>query len=88
MNINVSFAREELKNTLTNVVRFMRTGAATETGPLNDAWVSKVGKDHWEFHFGSFYWHGSADNAYDARSKGWTSWLRKQGAEGYKMEAV
>lgn len=66
---------------------------------LRDAWVYKVGKDHWEFHYTdtngaiakpngvtvagtpTFYWHGSADNAYDARAKGWAAYLRKLGVE-------
>jgi len=57
---------------------------------IKSAWVYKVGKDHWEFHFGSYYWHGSADNAYDARAKGWSAWLAKNGATGYapKLEVV
>jgi len=50
---------------------------------VSDAWVYKCGRDHWEFHFGKFYWHGSADNAYEARSAGWSAYLRKQGAPEY-----
>lgn len=48
-----------------------------------EAWVYKVGKDHWEFHFGEYYWHGSAGNAYEARANGWSAWLEKNGVEGY-----
>lgn len=42
---------------------------------LRDAWVWCAGRDHWEFHFGDFYWHGSAGGAYDARAKGWEAYL-------------
>lgn len=44
-----------------------------------DAWVWSTGfRDHWEFHGpNDFYWHGNAANAYDARAKGWNSYLRK-----------
>jgi hypothetical protein len=87
MSINVSFCREELKAVITDVKKHLQHTqthyTSTPEGSIKAAWVYKVGKDHWEFHFGPFYWHGSADNAYDARSKGWTSWLRSQGADGY-----
>lgn len=44
--------------------------------PVKDAWVWKVGRDHWEFHGpDDYYWHGSACNAYEARYKGWLEWL-------------
>jgi hypothetical protein len=49
---------------------------------LRQAWVWKVDKDHWEFHFDvkpyEYYWHGSADNAYEARANGWDAFLRHQ----------
>ena len=52
-----------------------------ETHPqvkLRDAWVWHFHRDHWEFHGpDGYFWHGSADNAYDARYKGWMAWLRK-----------
>ena len=53
---------------------------------LRDAWVYRVGKGHWEFHFREFYWHGSADDAFEARFKGWDAYLRKIGAPGYEIE--
>jgi hypothetical protein len=44
-----------------------------------DAWVWHAGRGHWEFHGpADFYWHGRADNAYDARHKGWNAWIEKQ----------
>ena len=49
---------------------------------LKAAWVYKTGRQDWEFHGpDDFYWYGEADNAYDARSKGWLSWLRKMGVD-------
>lgn len=51
-----------------------------------EAWVWKAGRDHWEFHYGQFYWHGSATGAYEARANGWTAWLRKEGVEGYRID--
>lgn len=43
---------------------------------LRDAWVYSYGRT-WEFHYKDFFWHGRADNAYDARAKGWGAYLRK-----------
>jgi hypothetical protein len=44
--------------------------------PIKDGWVWCAGRDHWEFHGpNEFYWHGSAGNAYEARYKGWSSYL-------------
>lgn len=47
-------------------------------------WVYGYGnrghKQSWEFHGpNGFYWHGRASDAFDARSKGWMSWLEKMG---------
>lgn len=53
---------------------------------LREAWVWKAGRDHWEFHYGEFFWHGSASGAFEARAKGWSAYLTKQGVEGYKLE--
>ena len=55
---------------------------------LRDAWVWKAGKDHWEFHYRDFYWHGSASGAYEARYMGWSAYLESVGAEGYRKEEV
>jgi hypothetical protein len=51
---------------------------------LKDAWVWKSDRDHWEFHYGDYYWHGAAENAYEARSNGWSAYMRKLGIEGYE----
>jgi hypothetical protein len=53
---------------------------------LMKAWVHSAGRGQWEFHFQEFYWHGSAADAYDARARGWSAYLAKLGAEGYKRE--
>jgi hypothetical protein len=55
---------------------------------LRDAWVWCAGRDHWEFHYQDFYWHGSAGSAYEARYKGWDAYLAHLGVEGYKREEV
>ena len=52
---------------------------------LKDAWVWECGKDHWEFHYKDFYWQCTADNAYEARSKGYSALLSQAGIEGYKV---
>ena len=45
-----------------------------------DAWVWKAGKYQYEFHGPDGYYDGtiSADNAYDARYQGWTTFLETQ----------
>ena len=47
---------------------------------LREAWVWHAGRDHWEFHFHEFYWHGSAAGAYDARYQG-AAYLRSIGVD-------
>jgi hypothetical protein len=45
---------------------------------FRDAWVHEASFGCWEFHGPPrFYWHGKADNAYEARHKGWMAWLEK-----------
>lgn len=77
-DINVTFSRTLLSTVLADVKAF------NSAIRVKDAWVWQVGRDHWEFHFGSYYWHGSADNAYDARAKGWSSFLASVNAPGYE----
>lgn len=51
-----------------------------EINLVKDAWVYHFIRDHWEFHGpDKFYWDGSASNAYEARYKGWTAWLKSKG---------
>lgn len=67
---NIQFCRTLLKVVMRDVAP-MTTGAERKA-----AWVYKLGMGHWEFHGpDNFYWHGSADNAYDARATGWQKWL-------------
>lgn len=53
---------------------------------LRQAWVWKAGRDHWEFHYRKFYWHGRASDAYEAKTNGWSAWLAAQGVQGYQLE--
>lgn len=73
MSIDVEFTRillAQLKPALKRAGRKM----------FKDAWVYHFHRDHWEFHGpNDFYWHGSAGTAYEARYKGWSSWLEKNG---------
>lgn len=69
MDINLTFCRMLLKGTM-DVIKPLTTVAERKA-----AWVYKFERDHWEFHGpNGFYWHGSADNSYDARHKGWEAW--------------
>ena len=70
-----SISREVLKQVLDEVRAHRKSTGDRFAFKLTDAWVYKVGTDHWEFHFGMFYWHGSADNGCEARAKGWRAWL-------------
>lgn len=75
---NLIYCRAVLKSTIQDVRRFAPT--------VNTwvAWVNNFQRDQWEFHFQTFYWHGRADNAYEARSAGWQAWLKKQGCPEYQ----
>lgn len=47
---------------------------------IRDAWTYHFHSGHWEFHGpDGFYWHGNAENAYDARYHGWMAWLKTKG---------
>ena len=69
MDINLAFTRLLLKGTM-EVIKPLTTVAERKA-----AWVYHYGRGHWEFRGpDGFHWHGSADNAYDARHKGWEAW--------------
>lgn len=69
-NVNVDFCRTLLSLAMEDVRK------VTTAQQRKDVWVYRCMRDHWEFHGpDDFYWHGSADNAYDARAKGWHAWL-------------
>jgi hypothetical protein len=88
----MSFSRTELAFIIKDVRKF------DAHIHVSEAWVHKAG-NQWEFHFwhvrerscgtaaaDKFYWHGRADNAYDARAKGWTAFLQSKGVDGYTRE--
>lgn len=69
MDVNLAFCRLLLKMTM-EVIKPLTTVAERKA-----AWVYHFERDSWEFHGpDGFYWHGSADNAYDARAQGWEAW--------------
>lgn len=83
-DINILFCRTLLSSVMEEVKK-MTTGVERKA-----AWVYhfKGFGDHWEFHGpDKFYWHGSADNAYDARAKGWQAWLAHLEREHVDMAA-
>lgn len=84
MNENITFCRRALELTHMDVRKF------DPSIKVSDAAVHKSGNT-WEFtfyhvtedssgkaHADRFYWHGRADNAYDARVKGWDAFLAKK----------
>lgn len=76
---NTAFERAMLRDV---VAEARKVGAV-----ISDGWVhaTKMGcgaSTHYEFHYqGKCYWHGRAENAYDARAKGWEAWLEQQDTE-------
>jgi len=84
MNIITACSRELLKRTLEQIRAYRKSTGDRFAFKLTDAWVYKVGADHWEFHFGKFYWRGSADNGYEARAKGWAAWLSAQDGNSHE----
>jgi len=68
-DINLAFSRTLLRVVMDDIKTI------TTAKERKAAWVYNFGNDHWEFHGpDGYYWHGSADNAYDARAKGWQAW--------------
>ena len=75
MSIDVVFSRILLAQAHAEV-----KAAFPQINLRKDAWVWNAGRDHWEFHGPEdFYWHGGASNAFEARYKGWMTWLKSQG---------
>jgi hypothetical protein len=66
MNVNTAFSRELLKRVLEGVRAYRKSTRDRFAFKLPNAWICKVGTDRWEFYFGKFYWHGSADDAFVA----------------------
>jgi hypothetical protein len=78
--MNVEFCRIFLNMTLAD----LKAKLPTPWTERRAAWVYNVGtkkRPHYEFHFKDFFWHGTADNAYDARAKGWSAFMRSEGVE-------
>lgn len=96
-DINLVFSRTLLANVMEDIRK------VTSPAERKAAWVYHFGGDSWEFHGPEgangrpFYWYGRADNAYDARAKGWEAWwtsLEQDGAayrarqEGERLRAA
>lgn len=76
-DINTIFCRLLLASVHKAVKKF-----APDTNLRADAWVWHFHRDSWEFHGpDKFYWNGRADNAYEARAKGWQAWIRSKQPE-------
>ena len=84
MNIITACSRELQKRTLEEIRAYRKSTGDRFAFKLTDAWVYKVGADHWEFHFGKFYGRGRADNGYEARAKGWAGWLIAQDGNSHE----
>lgn len=68
-DINVAFSRHLLSIVLRDLAK------VTSVAERKDAYVYDSYGDNWEFHGpDNFYWHGIADNAYDAKVNGWQAW--------------
>lgn len=75
-NINLIFSR------LLMVATHKDARAAGYRTPMRSAWVWKYGRQNYEFHGpDDFYWYGTATNAYEARSKGWSALLESKKTE-------
>ena len=74
---DLAFSRADLKAVLV----FVKAAGITDP---KEAYVMKAGvrKGQWEFHYHKYY-DGClrADNAYDARAKGWRGYLRSIGKD-------
>ncbi|HEX2242690.1 MAG TPA: hypothetical protein VHK27_05470 [Gammaproteobacteria bacterium] len=71
---------------------FKEAGVKLDGKPVNlrdkRFWVYSYSDGTWEFHGpNEFYWSGRADNAYDARYKGWRAWAAMYSPEWQKFEA-
>ena len=79
MSFNIEFCRVLYRQIMEDVRR--------EVPPeiVKEAWVYNFHDGRFEFQIPSqdFYWYGQADNAWDAKTKGWESYLSRQShAEG------
>lgn len=77
-DVNVAFCRTYLAMVLADV----REHTTADQRKAVWVWCMDRKRGDWEFHGpDGYYWDGRADNAYDARAKGWAAWMREQGHE-------
>jgi hypothetical protein len=74
MNESISFSRCELKLVTDRVKRL---GADIKEASVTWSSMGSGGKMY-EFFYDEFHWYGKADNAYDAKARGWESWMEMQ----------
>ena len=62
------------------VAEARKLGANVREASVHGTTMGCGASKNWEFFYGKFYYHvGSAENAYDARAKGWEAWIRQKG---------
>ena len=77
MNLDLIFSRALLSQAHADVKKHFPA-----VNLMRDAWVYHYGREIWEFHGpGGFYDNVKASNAYEARYKGWTAYLKSKGIE-------
>jgi hypothetical protein len=74
---NHSFCRLHLRGTIEEIVN--RT--TPEQRKAAWAWKDRNSPGRYEFHGpNNFYWYGQSCCLWEAKSQGWSAWLREQGA--------
>lgn len=81
-DINISFCQLMLKTFRADCKK-----AKVILPKLKKCSTYHFGGNHWEFQAPGFYWHGSADNGYDARYKGLSAWVEANDKRGAKRLA-
>jgi hypothetical protein len=80
-DINITFSQTLLTQVTRDVKRTF-----PKINVRRDCWTYHYGRGRWEFHGPEqFYWHGRADNGWEARAKGWSAYLQLHGVEGYTL---
>lgn len=75
-DINIAFSRTLLSVVVADVRKY------DSKIQIQKAWVHSTDRRTWEFHGpDKFYTHFRADNAFEARAKGWQAWLRSKGVD-------
>lgn len=83
--LNITFCGVLLKGLQADVDRV----AGRKVSLFKEGSTARLIQHDWEFTFTArvgdkvFRWEGEADNAYDARYKGFCAWLKSRGTEGY-----